>query len=340
MAPEQARLLLLALRAKNIQPHPVSGAKGTKKLIASCPLASYLHEKGTDENPSFAVVMRPDGRTFFHCYTCESGSLSKLLSRLTFQAGKFGRLAEYDFKTAASLVDGEEVSEIASLDYKEFPATEDEFFEWPQYYLDSFQPFDAYKEAVAYLKYRGLNLATCHSAGLVWDSAKRMVGFPYYNVFGKFAGIRGRAIGKDAKDKHHEYTWNHVRNSRLVWYREHLIDWSEPVVIVEGQIDCLRTAQWYPNVMANLTGKPVASKMGRLKFAKKVVLVPDNDATGHKSLELFQSYCHQNKIPFHSVDLVGLPKDKAYGEGECKDPGDVELAPYLDLLRAAGIDAK
>ena len=50
------------------------------KIVASCPLAPWLHSGGTDKSPSFALLRGKHGFSSYHCFTCgASGTARGLL---------------------------------------------------------------------------------------------------------------------------------------------------------------------------------------------------------------------------------------------------------------------
>lgn len=53
-------------------------------IRCSCPLAPAWHISKQDENPSFGIRVRESEESFFHCFTCGSGTLGSLLSKLTW----------------------------------------------------------------------------------------------------------------------------------------------------------------------------------------------------------------------------------------------------------------
>lgn len=46
-------------------------------LVAKCPFAEYLHEYGTDTNPSFFIKIAPDGYSGYNCFSAETKYITK-----------------------------------------------------------------------------------------------------------------------------------------------------------------------------------------------------------------------------------------------------------------------
>jgi len=59
------------------------------KLHASCPLAKWTHDKGSDSNPSFAVYRTPRGGLRYNCLACgQKGKLIGLLWKMRKYSGE------------------------------------------------------------------------------------------------------------------------------------------------------------------------------------------------------------------------------------------------------------
>lgn len=317
MKPEKARLLLETLGS---HPEPYSSGEWVR---SDCPLAPFTHKTGKDSHPSFAInVTSP--RPYYHCFSCQSGDLAELIGALEMHVGKNPHWAHrYNFKGARDVLDNLEL-DLFLPGYDDEPVTgHKEFEEWPKFFLDSFLPALFNKEATDYLLSRGVTHAQISSHQIKYDVNRRMVCFPYWNVFGQFAGMRGRAIDANAKLKHFDYTWNKINNAALVWYNEETLQADEPVVMVEGQFDALIVEQAYPHVIANLTAKPSQYKRKRLLNCPGVILMLDNDTTGHAARDKWLEYFDEHKV---KAAVVPLPEDK-------KDPAECGVEWAKEVLK-------
>ena len=329
MTPEQAKAFLQALGAKNV------GQKSTW-VTAPCPLARWTHKSGKDSNPSFGITTHTGKASHWNCFACGSGSAEDLLQAVEYHLHRNSVIAlDYgvNIGIARHLLDSEYIGLQALPDYMEFQENaQHEFQEWPLYWLDSFLPALNVKDAVDYLEARGVTLTEANKYNLRYDSKRRMIVFPYFNVYGKFAGARGRAIdpGVIGHKKHFDFTWNSVNNSRLVWYNEQCLELDGPVVVVEGQFDALRVLKAYPKVVANLTAKPTWAKLCRLQQSETVVHIPDNDGpggAGEGSTEVYRKFCQDHGMNYVRIDLPLPPgQDKI-------DPGECSAEYLLDRLK-------
>jgi hypothetical protein len=286
MTPTQAINFLQALGCK-------PSYDGGIWVKADCALAPFTHKNHKDTNPSFGISCTEGEHSHFNCFTCNSGSVEELVGQLELYVSQNPTHAwRYNFKAARELLAAEEL--VTTLpEFTEFGnAKQQEFQEWPQYFIDNFPSVTYSKDASQYLDKRGVTLHQRALHNLRWDVHKSMVVCPYHNAYGKLAGARGRSVLDNVSGwkKHFDYTWNQVNNASLTWYNEPCLQHEEIVVVVEGQFDLYRVERVYPHVLANLTAKPVPHKIKKLQQVPGVILMLDNDPTADKAIELYLNY--------------------------------------------------
>lgn len=314
MTAEQAVAFLEALRCKQIR------VKDNGWVEAGCPLARWLHKGHVDHSPSFGLSITPGGRSYFLCFACRQGSAEELLYCLEMYS-QFS--TEYDFAQCHQiLLDEPEVMPLPP--YGEHLLAAQVFTEWPQYWLESFTPAPWVDEAMVYLEGRQVSMEVITMFQLRYDTKRRMIVAPYFDAFGRLAGARGRSI-VDTSYKHHDYTFQGVNNARLVWYYEPVLNLPGPVVVVEGQFDCFRTAQAFPKTVANLTAKPTMEKMRKLGGCGTVIQIPDRDEAGEQSVERYAKFCQQ----------FGLKHRVVWLDPSCKDPAECHVDYLKDKIHAA-----
>lgn len=315
MTPEQGVEFLKGLGVTG------SYLKETGWLVASCPLAKWTHQNHSDHSPSFGLLVKEGERSFFSCFACRNGSAEELLQTIEMYA-KGG--PQYDFLKCYQILNEEPLA-IKLPDYEDMPTKSILFEEWPTYWLDSFKSVEWYQEALEYLAHRGIGQDTILEYRLKFDPKKRMVIFPYFDVFGRFAGARGRSIlpNVTGSQKHYDYTWQGANNCRMVWFNEKVLNLEGPVVVVEGQFDCLKTAQAYRKVVANLSAKPTIEKLKKLTECSWVIQIPDRDEAGVESTKKYQSMCYTLGIKH---DVIWLPDD-------VKDPDECAVGYLYDRIK-------
>jgi hypothetical protein len=218
----------------------------------------------------------------------------------------------------------EEPDVMALPEYGEFPTKDQVFVEWPVYWLDSFLQAWFHADAHQYLLQRGVSPDTAHQFSIRYDTKRQMIVAPYWDVFNRFAGARGRSVKSEGM-QHYDYTFQNVNNSRLVWYHEQVLNLPGPVVVVEGQFDCWQTAQAFPKTVASLTSKPTWEKMKKLSDSLLVVQVPDRDEAGEQSVQIYARYCHR----------LGLKHKVIHLDEGCKDPADCHVDYLKDKIEEA-----
>lgn len=314
MKAEQVIKFLSTLGVKDAMP-------GNKWVTAKCPLAPFTHKSGKDSTPSFGVYLESGN---FNCFACQSGSLEKLIGALELyisqNPGK-GWENVYHLKQAREVLEGIEDIVEPLPEYTEFQNPGEVFQAWPEWFLEQFPSAVESDAAMQYLKGRGLDGVVVHQFDLRWDVGWRRIVAPFWNVHGKLAGARGRAIDPEAKVQHFDYKWNDVNNSGLVFYNEQAIEKAleagKPVCLVEGQFDCIKVAQYYPYTVGNLTAKPTLQKLQKLRNCVYGVLTMlDNDQPGKEATKLWIHGKEGSYSGLHGYVPVGTVE---YPE-EFKDP--------------------
>jgi len=293
-------------RALNIQ---ITHKNHKGWLVGPCPYAPFLHEFGTDRNPSFNIHVNHEGYSGFKCWTCkQSGNLSKLINKLgdlreeNYAKMAVGALMDEtpesfeDFDAKDSYM--EEVKEITALE-----AT---------IYLRMYPLATEAPEAVAYLRGRGITRAAAETMDLRYDPDERRVIAPVYDWEGKLYGFNGRTVleGRDYPSEKYPKVkdYNGLPKNDLLM-GEHLAQEDRPTVVVEGLFALLHIIGLGVREYAN----PVATMGSHLSESQRDRLI-DHDAT------VFMLY---------DWDLAG----RAGLWGEEKEDGTCVGGGALDILK-------
>lgn len=332
MNKEQAEGLMVALGTKATSlSHPW--------VRGPCALAPWLHKKGKDSHPSFGLNIAQGTAGRFHCFSCESGSLDKLIQLIEFHALKDPGRFKGNLPKAREIIEQEEIDLPVLPAYSEFGISDVKKFQpLPEYWLESWLPVAQYQRAMTYLiDVRGFTLSEAVKYDLRYDSKDDRIIFPYRDVFGRLAGLRGRGVqmpGEYHPTAHHDYVWDDINNAALTWYNEQILDEPGPVVVVEGQFDALRTARAYPRVLANLTAKPMIEKMKKLAQCEGVVVMLDGDATGRIGTQKFVDFLNVLKVP---TAVVLLPVEDDQGNEVKTDPDKLGEEWIHEELKKIGL---
>jgi DNA primase len=245
-----------------------------------------------------------------------------------------------DLHKAREIVENEALEMPVLPGYQEFGHKADQkvFQPLPDYVLETGPLATQVPRAVEYLKYRGFDPdEVCKTWHLRYDHEHDRLVFPYWDVHGRLAGMRGRGVqfpGENHWTPHHDYVWNGVNNSSLTWFNEQALNLPGPVIVVEGQFDCLRVAQVWPKTVANLTAKPVTSKVLKLTHSEGVVLMLDGDETGVAATEKYIQLCAIMNTP---VLPIYLPTEDENGQKVKTDPDKLGTAWIAKALIDAGL---
>lgn len=283
-----------------------------------CPLAPWTHDSGKDSHPSFAVSYGDNSESAFNCYSCEAGSLHKLIVLLDgFGAAK----PKYDLKQAMTLWSLEDTDD-APLVFMDDEVAEHPLADkvWPESYLNSFMPAWKVPIAMEYLNDRKVRKKMASALDIRWDLARHTVCFPVRNWSGQLVGLRGRYISSDAGARYHDYGYRGQRN-KLPWYGEHTVDLDKPVLMVESVFDYASVYKVYHNVLAPLTIGISADKCRRVRNAFEIVTLFDNGKGGDKGRIKLREGLPESII----VDCTP--------PAACGDPGDMSKKQLRKVLK-------
>ena len=271
---------------------PVMHKNARGWLVAPCPFAPYLHEFGTDRNPSFNLHVNDDGYSGFNCFTCgQRGNLTKLINKLGDLRGK-----DYQKLSTRTLIN--ETPE----DFKDFDAVDAEMLDEREIspieqtiYLRMYPLASETPEAVEYLKSRKVTRHAAELLDLRYDPDQRRTLFPVYDWEKKLYGFTGRSILSDdeiaalnskAYRKVKDYA-GLPKDALLLG--EHLARDGYPMLVVEGLFALLhvvsRGACEYSNPVATMGSHLSDTQRDRLAdHDAPVFMLYDNDKAGREGL--------------------------------------------------------
>lgn len=304
----------------------------------SCPLAPFLHSTGKDSKPSFGIK-EAIGGAHFHCFTCLSGTPHSLVDTLKMYLKEQPNLAKlYDMETAQFILENAALNVVSLPDY-DFASANKPFYEWGQWVLDQFPLALNAKRAMDYLTNpkppkgmptdvnagygRGLTKQEVMDWGFRYDPVKDTVAIPFYNLHYKLAGLRGRGI---VGSLHHDYTFNKENNTQLTFLNESCFHNDEPVVVVEGQFDLIKTCRVYPNTVANLTARMSKEKLDKLASLSTVILMLDPDKTGQEATAKIADYLVSKGVQVGVATVTGEDPDDM-----TEDEIRASLSPLLNI---------
>lgn len=294
---------------------------------ASCPLAKYRHEKGVDNNPSFGVVYnsaeagKQEGHA--HCFSCRySGDLRDIVAQLYAQ----GALTAAELETCMATL--EEVK-TGSLPLSLSAHHADDPFPDQDWLISFPRVTKQHTVAFEYLNNRGIPPRLIKRFDIRFDPQRYRVCFPLHDRAQRFRGLIGRTLIPNPEGPryfYYPYKGNAPRG--FTWFNENSLDFSKPVVVVEGIFDALKVYQVYPNVTASLS---IAFRTPGLAWQKSVMRWISMFDVG-KGGQLAKTRLKELAVPGATVWHLPPPPGR-------DDPGEStpeEIKVQLETLKGVG----
>jgi len=328
MKKEHVIQLLNAAGVKNVRD------SGGEWVNFSCPLARWTHSKGTDHHPSAGVSCNDEGISVWLCYSCnhESKPLETLLHSIWVSTGLYPYDAAAIFAREEILIEKEEkerelnVPDIWSgwsevLPEDELPSAILQFFPL----LTSVNTPKSSRAMEFLCKKRGINPGVLDVFGVRFCEEYDSIVFPLTTHDGTIKVLRMREPTEKIMKTVSASMFNikdmefpKIKNTG-VWFGLHLIDWMKPIMLVEGEIDCMRLhSLGFKNVIASCTSSITESQIGML-CGFNYILGFDTDDAGKKGNEKVIKFLRS----FVSISLAKWPD---------KDPGNLKSALELNKV--------
>ena len=255
----------------------------------SCPIAEYTHLSGKDYHPSFGATIREDGPSYYKCWTCceDPKPLQHLIHQIWVNTGKYpwGLAEIYNeleiWKTEKLLPEYDDKWIIeAHSDVLDFI---------PQPVVDIFPNVTSkrFPELHQYLLNRGISEKT-YTRFDVRATPRRDLVFIFTNILGNAKAIVYRSmINKRIsilKAEHLQLTGIQFpkKGESGAWFGIHLIEIGKPLLIVESEIDQMRSYELgFHNVIAS--GGTGVTKQQVKSLQNQVIYIGfDSDSPGKK----------------------------------------------------------
>jgi len=302
-----------------------------------CPLAPYTHSSGIDSRPSFGVSISDEQRSVYFCFGCspQPQRLEQLLHTIFV-------LSE-SYPTEAAEVFGSEENHFAA-------ATEEQrksFFPdlWtgkrrkivaplPPAVLRSFPPLQFAEDLAAnsckmYLEdKRKIPQWVYHYFGVRYDPKRVAVVFPMTDPLGRIFVLRERAIEKkEMWTVNKQVSGVDINYPKLrdvgAWFGLHLVTVSEPLILVEGELDAMRlVALGKHNAIASAATSVTDAQINMLS-APIIYLGYDSDKAGASANDKILAKLRKPHVSVFALDWSVAGR---------KDAGDLEDARELEEI--------
>lgn len=328
MTRDSVLTFLAMLGARNIQ-------ASDEWVNCSCPLARWLHERYSDEKPSFGISVNDDGPSSYKCFSCSPSpkSVEHLLYIIkVLDGGEPNGLIRYYYlnetigktKNAISLdvwevpqkpkrtTIGKKVLSLSVVD-RAYPL------------VNTVSPGVFDKDILKYFLWRGIDRGVVGRCGVRSDIFNNALVFPLTNHNGDIQVLSIRLFPEKscwyatAGEFHMKAEDMPRLKNEGPWFGLHQIDWSKPVVLVEGEIDRMRLMQLgLSNVIASSSTSVTWAQLANLR-ASGYVIAFDNDKAGIRAIHrLIKMFDDQSVLQIVNWRLINV-----------KDAGEVRKRKHL-----------
>ena len=301
-------------------------------VVARCPLAPWSHDGGTDKTPAFAIRVEP-GDAMCHCFACDfHGRMSELLVLMALRNKMRKAPKSYEFKEAQALLDAHESDyelDFGGPDIGEAlfeKKAEGDFHAFSEDWLASFPKALDIPFARQYLADRHVPDDLAEAMDLRADTSQKRVCFPVRNFEGVLGGLHGRAVNPQVEPRYRMYLSPEKTNNPDLWLGEHWVDFTRPIVVVEGPFDLISVARVYDNVVSPLFASPSNAKLKRMQSALEWVTLLDRGTGGNKGRQRISKALKHDHVVTHLLPPEGY-----------KDPGECSADALVDLFAEAGL---
>lgn len=236
--------------------------------------------------------------------------------------------ASYDFKTVwKMLIEAEEETPLLmeKQSYEDAMLAQPKELIWfPDWWLDSYSYALEYKWACNYLHDRGVSPETAMMLDLRGEHKDKRICFPVRDFEGILRGFHGRTIDPEIEPRYKMFTYA-GGNNPIVWYGEHWVDTSKPIVVVEGPFDVASVIRVYTNVVSPLFANPSKEKLMRMADALEWVTLLDNGKAGDNGRKRISKL-----FPDHMITHLKPPEGEDAGSMSENDLREL-LKPYVKL---------
>lgn len=330
------------LRALGIESSAIEDS-GRGFINCPCPLAAWTHSSGRDERPSFGISIprEAEGYSTFYCFGCHdyASGVGTLLHDYFVLSGEYPYEAAGIYARAESGAELDDSLQLTmppdpyAVSTGKPPLTDP----LPVMVLNKFPLLTKgrgheYRKIREYLQGERLIPKFIQDMyRMRFNEHSRTMVFPLVDRYGRTFLMRERSrTGKDIWTVSPRVAGlSHLQFPRLkyngVWFGMHLVDWSLPLMLVEGEIDAMRVAALgFWNVIASATSSVTKAQVNAVldNHAGLLLLGYDADRSGHRAHERILEY----------VGKKTLIAKLNWRVAKCKDGGALKTKRQLRIV--------
>lgn len=295
--------------------------------IASCPLAPWKHQGKLDKRPSFGVRIVNDGESVWSCFTCSPTPqpMFNLLQNIWRLSGRFPREASSFLMAANKVVLQPHAAKTLYKDkWSNLLLPQKNYI--PEDVIEMFPVLNGCSTSAPISDYltqtRGISEEVLERFGIRCDAERKLIVFPYTFPSGEICTLQARRIDEKqlfsitAKFVGQPWLKFDSPQARGAWFGLHLIDWKQPVYIVEGALDAMRLATLGKLNVLGAGTCHISKEQFRTLCGLNYKIGFDSDEAGmdgaRKAANHLKNVMGVNRVSILNWDIVG-----------CKDPGEL-----------------
>ncbi len=266
--------------------------EGRGWVNSPCPMAEYMHGAGLDERPSFGVSINDEDSSVYYCFGCtqDAQPLSRLLHNVWLMTGDYPHAAADVFAIQENHVLRQRAHRAPVPDWAERhiplgPLPHKVLKNYPLLY--DAEGFEARRCREWLVDARGVPTWVQNLCRLRYDPDHSAVIFPLTDLNGFIYILRSRSRKRKAiytisptLSGYPDMKFPSLKRDRGVWFGMFLADWSQRVMLVEGELDAMRLmALGHMNVIASATSQVTDLQLDALS-GEVYVLGYDSDKAG------------------------------------------------------------
>lgn len=320
---------------------------GSQWVRSTCP-AEYLHAKGRDTVPSFAISIHRNDTSFCRCQACGiSGALDVLLWRMEAEGQRLPDEV-FPFLTVHNQMDLEKLDldappEVprsfaarvrAAMDYVPRPRSatfvhpdEEPQAEVPEGVLEQMiadmparvlEYLTRKPDALQGIGGRGLDRLIIQEWELGWHPLQQRICIPIRDEHGKLVAVSGRRFSDD-DSKGPKYLHSRFKRDRVLFGEHRRNSSIRKGYLFEGFFQTIFSSQYgYKNVFARMgthLSRQQATKL--VRWLDHLVIVPDGDKAGldaadrdARTLKDWRLVEDEREYHIGQIDIAPMPKGK------------------------------
>jgi len=313
MTRENILLILKALGVSRI-------SEGKQWISCECPFSSVTHRSGRDKHPSFNIRIDDKGPSIYYCYTC-SDKYRRLWHFFKKYREYFGTVpeeAERIYKNTEitggynGIISDEERDQPIDVWSRYY--NRDKIKGIPNFVLDRFPLMEESDKSFDYIvNVRGISPEAIKAYKVrVFRPDSTMI-FPMTDINGNILILQARTIIGSQKALYITSEYLGIENIAHLptvseagaWFGMDIINWKEPVLIVEGCFDAMKAYTFgFKNCIAPFGSSITEAQINSLIGGSYLIGLDSDDSGKQGAIKLIKKLIRKNTISYVNWSTV------------------------------------